>query len=181
MRAEHHDLVGLVRAWNLADDVERRRVVVEGVLDLEVDAHRLVLLQRAQDPAVVLDGDRHPRYGVGRVRLARAAAADEHRAARPLPWREDGEDALVFQELRAGLGEPGRSAAADREPAASTASAPSRRIGLALEFAQLLGGVALRLRLEERRNLAHRGREQDLPLQLALPGGDVLGACRCVA
>ncbi len=181
VRPKHHDLVGLVRSGNLADDVERGRIVIEGVLDLQVDPHRLVLLQRAEDAPVVLDGDRHPRYRLGRVRLARAAAADKHRAARPLTWREDGEDALIFQELRPGLGEAGRrSTAASGEPASSSASAAAHRVGLSLEVAQLIGGVALRLRFEERGDLAHGGHEEDLPLQLAFPGGEVLsGVERC--
>ena len=43
------------------------------------------------------------------------------------------------------------------------------------EVAKLIGRVALRLGLEEREDLGHCGGQQKLSLELALPGGDVLG------
>ena len=175
MRAEHHDLVGLVRSWNLADDVEGGGVVVERVLDLHLDPHRLILLQRAEDPPIVLDRDRDCRYGFRRARFARPASSHEHGAARSLARRENREHALILQKLRARLREAGNAAAAAGECPAASAAAPSGRIGLALEVLQLVLGVALGLRLEERRDVAHGRREEDLPLQLSLPGGDVVG------
>ena len=83
MRADEHDLVGLVGPRDLADDVEaaRLRLLAELHLDVELDLDRHVVLEQPHHPVVVLDGERDLRkIGVRRVAGA-AAGLDEDRPA----------------------------------------------------------------------------------------------------
>ena len=55
--ADHHDLVGLVAARQFGDHVDRVEVGVdEAVLDVDLERHRDLLVEEAQQAAVVLAG-----------------------------------------------------------------------------------------------------------------------------
>ena len=71
------------------------RIVVEDVLDVELDPHGHLLVERALHAAVVLDGDADRRQpGWGR-RVARTASLDEHRAAIAATWRNQRQRRLL--------------------------------------------------------------------------------------
>ena len=92
VRAEHHEFVRLVGAGDFADDVEHRRVVGEGVLDVGLDRHRHVLGQQARHPAVLLCRDHHRGQRLGRI--GRAVAADRVDAVAARRRRQRAERAL---------------------------------------------------------------------------------------
>jgi hypothetical protein len=147
MRAEHHQLVRLVGARDLAHHVERHRVFVERVLDLQVDRDRLLLLERPDDAAVVLDSDGHGWNAGLCVCLARAATADENGSASSSPRADDRQNAFVLQELRACLREArcltacARSARSTGPACPTSAAASSGCVGFALDVAKLLVGT----------------------------------------
>ena len=71
MRAEHHDLVGAVRARNLGDDVERvERVVDEAVLNVQLECDGHASREQPRDPVVVLGGDHELRATARFLRVA---------------------------------------------------------------------------------------------------------------
>jgi hypothetical protein len=74
VRPEHHDLVSLVGAGNLADDVEHHGIEIVRILDVGFDCDRQVLREHPRHAAVLLrrDDDRGQRLR----RIRRAAAAD---------------------------------------------------------------------------------------------------------
>ncbi len=156
---------------------------MEGVLDVGLDLDRHVLLERARDASVVLDGDDDLRQAdVGDVRCAvRRVAAEEDRAAVAAPGADQAEHAFILVELIALLGERRRAAASAagtaRAPraAASAASTARRAVGLGRQGLQLLLGVALAGRRPQSGHVAHRRGEHPLAFELPLEPGEVLG------
>ena len=74
VRAEHHDLIGLVGAANLAHHVEHRRHRRVGGLDVGLDDDRHALRHHAIDAAVLFRGDRNRRQHRRRIAVPGGAA-----------------------------------------------------------------------------------------------------------
>ena len=82
VRADHHDLVSLPAAGNVADDVDRIHAVVEEArFDVEFELHRDLVIEQARDAVVVLRRQHDHRRRDRIFRIARAAALREQRAS----------------------------------------------------------------------------------------------------
>ena len=107
MGAQHHHLVRLVGPGNLRHDVEHAVVLVmERVADVHLEGHPDAPVDEARDAVVVLRRDRqHRRHGL-RVRILRAAAADQHAPAiAPAVARLEHRGHALLEEERVSLGQ----------------------------------------------------------------------------
>ena len=162
MRADHHDLVGLVAARNLADDVESVQVgVVELVVDVHLQRDGDLLLERPPDASVMLDCQRDLRRCLRLLRVPRSAALHEQRAAVAPARVQDCGHAFIEPELRA----PGRERLVCAAPAAPAEASAAR--GLLRQVDELGVRVAVARRLHVWRHLSHRRRQHELTAQRA--------------
>ncbi len=168
MRAKHHDFIGLVRARNFRDDVERIQVVVVILVrDVDLQLHRNVFLKRAEDAPVVFDvhGDAREHWRVFRV--ARAPAHHGYCAAVVRRGFKPRHGALVGQKLHELLVEFPLFAL----PVARCVVERWLWRARLREVGQLLIGEAMRRRLELRFDHAHRrGQHKHAPEPPAIEG-----------